>query len=162
MSLYKGPGIIRTISGKYIDLKDPQPEDIEITDIAHGLCRQHRWGGHTLYPLSVAEHSIQASKQARPPHKLAALLHDASEAYMGDLPGPIKALLPEYQAMEDRLQAAIAKKYGVAWPWHDEVKRVDKQLLEWEWEYYVLRGSLTATASSMKAEFMKIFRALNN
>jgi hypothetical protein len=64
--------------------------------------------------------------------------------------------------MEDNLQMAIAKKYGIPWPWHPEVKRVDKELLEWEWTYYVLRSSLTSSPRVMKEEFLKTFRALAN
>lgn len=127
------PGCIRTYSGHYLDILNPQPEHICIEDIAHALAHQPRWAGHTPIFYSVAAHSLACAHMAPPQHKLAALLHDASEAYLCDMPSPIKALMPQYSAIENRLMAIIAQKFGFAWPISPEVKAIDKQRLEWEW-----------------------------
>lgn len=113
----------RMLSGRRLDLLDPTPMDIEIEDIAHGLAFQARWNGQTRgdYPYSVAEHSLlveQIFTRANPalPAKwrLAALLHDAPEYVIGDMISPVKASVgPGYEALDERLQAAIHLRYGL-------------------------------------------------
>jgi hypothetical protein len=126
-------GKIRTFTGRYIDPFNPKPDDIDIQDIAHALAHQCRFAGHTKRFFSVAEHSINVMGSVSDEHRLAALLHDASEAYLLDIPTPIKNQLPGYREAEDRLMAVIAKKYGFAWPMAEEVKAADREHLESEW-----------------------------
>ncbi|TXL81694.1 phosphohydrolase [Vineibacter terrae] len=116
---------VRLASGRRIDLLNPSPLDFEDEDIAIGLSRTPRWGGHSVWewPLSVAQHSIQVLElaKARSPQGLAvplqraALLHDASEGLMAFDPiSPVKPFLgPGYQALDARLQAAIHVRYGL-------------------------------------------------
>ena len=99
-------GFIGTFSGLRFWPLDPNPEKILIADIAHALAHQCRFGGHASKFYSVAEHSVHVSKLCLPEHALWGLLHDASEAYLVDLPRPLK-LLPEfapYREAERRLQ----------------------------------------------------------
>jgi 5'-deoxynucleotidase YfbR-like HD superfamily hydrolase len=113
----------RMLSGRRLDLLDPTPVDIEITDIAHGLAFVARWNGQTIgdYAYSVAEHSILVEKiygliQPKAPVKwrLAALLHDAPEYVIGDMISPVKAAVgPGYGALDDRLTAAIHIRFGL-------------------------------------------------
>lgn len=131
--LYNKPGIIRTFTGIYIDIQDPQPEDICIEDIAHALSNLCRFGGHTMRFYSVAEHCLRTVELVEPKHKLAALLHDASEAYLIDMPSPIKQLLPDYCKIESWLLEVIAEKFGFEYPLPKEVKLADKDMLETEW-----------------------------
>lgn len=103
-----------TVSGKKIDLLNPDPEQITLEDIAHALNCIPRFNGHTKQPFSVLQHSIGVADLVADKYKLAALLHDASEAYICDIPSPMKRLLGEsYYAVERRLQAAIGSKFGV-------------------------------------------------
>lgn len=127
---------IGTASGRRLDYLDPRPDQISIDDIAVALSRAPRFCGHTRQPYSVARHSINAVEVLQAEHRLddcrllrGALLHDASEAYMGDLPTPLKALCPRYRAIEDRLMRAIAARFGFDWPLHPLIKRVDGRML---------------------------------
>jgi 5'-deoxynucleotidase YfbR-like HD superfamily hydrolase len=113
----------RMLSGRRLDLADPSPFDIEISDIAHGLARVARWNGQTsgAHAFSVAQHSVlveQIAALAKPSmssaDRLAALLHDAPEYVVGDMISPFKALVGgEYKVVEARLQAAIHLRFGL-------------------------------------------------
>lgn len=124
-------GWLQTFSKKKIYPLNPDPAQVCIEDIAHALSAQARFSGHTVWPYSVAQHSIYVAEQLPPHLKLAGLLHDASEAYLVDLPKPLK-VLPEfapYRAAEDRLMSVIAGKYGFKWPLDPLVEEVDYRML---------------------------------
>ena len=111
---------------------DPRPEEIDILDIAHALANICRWGGHCNHFISVAQHSVYVSQHVElhphhssyPPLTSAektmirrwGLLHDASEAYLGDLPRPIKRQMPGYSKHEHKILYHIAKKFGLDLP----------------------------------------------
>ncbi len=113
----------RMLSGRRLNLLDPSPLDVEISDIAHGLARVARWNGQTFgnHAFSVAEHSLVVEdialrlKPDLPPHwRLAVLLHDAPEYVIGDMISPFKAVIGEaYKAVEARLQGAIHVRFGL-------------------------------------------------
>ena len=113
----------RMLSGRRLDLLDPTPVDIEISDIAHGLAFVARWNGQTRgdYAYSVAEHALlvealfSAAQPLAPARwKLAALLHDAPEYVIGDMISPVKAAVgPAYGEMDARLAAAIHLRFGL-------------------------------------------------
>jgi len=113
----------RMISGRRLDLLDPSPLDIEISDIAHGLARVARWNGQTKGPhaFSVAQHCLlveQIVNELRPratrQFRLAALLHDAAEYVVGDLISPFKAAVGlDYKSLENRLSRAIHLRFGL-------------------------------------------------
>ncbi len=132
---------IRTVSGKYINVFDPDPDDITIEDIAHALGNQCRFGGHLPEFYSVAQHSILCYNLATKPHELAALMHDASEAYLLDMPKPIKLEMPQYNDIEDNLMKVIAKKFGFEYPKSKEVASIDHYMLEWEWNSIMLNNN---------------------
>lgn len=136
-------------SGRYYDLLSPETSEITIEDIAHALAHIGRFTGHTSRFYSVAEHSLWVSRLVRPQHRLAALLHDAAEAVLGDVSQPLKRLLPDYRAIEQRVEAAILGQFGVTLPLHPVIKAADTLMLaaeaaqlmpphDDEWE--VLRG----------------------
>lgn len=131
--LYRTDGKIRTFSGRCIDPFNPNPDDICIEDIAHSLANQCRFGGHTQRRFSIAQHSIMVADRLPKEHRLAGLLHDASEAYLLDIPTPVKNKLPGYAQAEHWLMRIIAKKFGFQWPLHILVKDEDRYALEWEW-----------------------------
>lgn len=111
------------LSGRRLDLLDPTPFDIEISDIAHGLAFVARWNGQTHgdWPYSVAEHSLlveeiffRLNQNIETKWRLAALLHDAPEYVIGDMISPVKSALGgEYRAMDERLTAAIHRRFGL-------------------------------------------------
>jgi 5'-deoxynucleotidase YfbR-like HD superfamily hydrolase len=113
----------RMLSGRRLDLLDPTPMDIEIADIAHGLAFVARWNGQTRgdWPYSVAEHSLlvetlfaRANPGIAARWRLAALLHDAPEYVIGDMISPVKAAVgPGYQALDERLAAAVHLRFGL-------------------------------------------------
>ena len=123
------PGFMQTFSGATIHPSDPHPDSIHIEDIANALARQCRYAGHCLKFYSVAEHCCHVSDRATTVYKLSALMHDASEAYLVDIPRPVKPLLQNYYAVEDKLMRIIAKKYNFDWPVPDEVKYLDTAIL---------------------------------
>ena len=121
----------RMISGRRLDLTDPSPLDVEIDDIAHGLARVARWNGQTsgAHAYSVAQHTLLVDDIAAATvpamsaaDRLAVVLHDAPEYVIGDLISPFKALLGnEYHVVEQRLLAAIHRRFGLPVPLPDKL-----------------------------------------
>lgn len=120
---------IITYSGKLVNVIDPDPETIDIHDIAHALANQCRFGGHTKIFYSVAQHSLLVAAKAPAKYKLEALMHDAAEAYLIDLPRPVKRLLPDYDKMENNLMMIIALKFGFKWPMPKVVREADDKMM---------------------------------
>lgn len=102
---------IMLASGALFDIMDPEGSDFTLQDIAHGLGRVCRFAGHTNRFYSVAEHCVQVARFVPVEHARAALLHDASEAFIGDVTRPLKALLPDYREIEARIEDAIATRF---------------------------------------------------
>ena len=113
----------RMLSGRRLDILDPSPLDVELTDIAHGLARVARWNGQTLgdFPFSVAQHSIfvvEIFKALNPDADaralLYAILHDAPEYVMGDIISPFKTVMGgNYKEVENRLLAAVYLRFSL-------------------------------------------------
>lgn len=120
-------------SGTPIDLIMPSGAMIKPTDIAHALAHLCRFNGHTAYHYSVAQHSVLVCDLvASPEHKLQALLHDAAEAYVGDMVRPLKQLMPQYQVIEQRIWLAICDHFGIEPELAPEVKHADMVALATE------------------------------
>jgi uncharacterized protein len=129
---------VRLPSGKRLDLLNPTPFDWEDEDLALGLARTYRWGGHSAWPLplSVAQHSLlvlalhrrRAHSAANAPAELRELLHDADEGLLGfDCLSPVKPILGQaYRTLTERLEKAIALRYGLP-PWTAAEKKAHKQ-----------------------------------
>lgn len=120
---------LQTFTGRKFYPKDPIVEDIHIVDIAHSLSMQCRFGGHTKKFYSVAEHSVLVSENVREEDALWGLLHDASEAYLIDVPRPIKKLLPNYAELEEVTMAAVCMRFGLNLMMPPTVKHVDNCIL---------------------------------
>lgn len=113
----------RMLSGRRLDLLDPSPLDVEITDIAHGLARVARWNGQTHgdHAYSVAQHSLVVetiysllSSGNNADWRLAALLHDAPEYVIGDMISPFKSVVGGgYKSVELRLHEAICRRFSL-------------------------------------------------
>lgn len=152
------PGEIRTFTGVVMNVFEPQPEDVCIEDIAHALSNQCRFSGHTSRFYSVAEHSIRCAEMIDKEHALSALLHDASEAYMVDIPSPLKIAMPEYIEHEAVVMRVIAEKFGFEWPLNHMVKRTDKAMLEMEWKNLMLSDNwVTMPPEYARSRFLELF-----
>jgi len=116
---------ISTRSGRRLYLHNPSPSQILIDDIAHGLAHQCRFNGQTNKFYSVAQHSVIVASILPPELKLAGLLHDAAEAYLGDIVQPLKELLPEFAEIESRFAEVIGERFNVDLKHHDLIKRAD-------------------------------------
>lgn len=123
---------ILTASGNYFNFIDTTDNAVLVTDIAHALSHVCRFAGHTREFYSVAQHSVLASRIVPPEHALAALFHDATEAYIGDVTRPLKQLLADYKAIEARLHADIFVKLGLQAELPPSVKQADLILLATE------------------------------
>jgi hypothetical protein len=149
----------RMLSGRRLDLLDPSPLDIEISDIAHGLARVARWNGQTVgdHAFTVAQHSLLVEEifcaimpEASAMQRLAALLHDAPEYVIGDMISPFKSVVGGgYKEVEGRLQRAIHLRFALpaelSAALRDAIKRADQ--IAAYFEATALAGFSTAEAS---------------
>ena len=130
---------MQTYTGRQFWPLDPRASEVDIRDIAHSLALQCRFAGHCSTFYSVAEHSYRVAQylvgQGQPAGScLIGLLHDASEAYLVDVPRPIKAHLKEYVAFEDAVMDAIFERFDLRWSVGEYkiVKHADNVLLATE------------------------------
>lgn len=103
---------IQTSEGRVFSFEDPRPEDLSIVDIAHALALTNRFGGHTKVPYSVAEHCVRGSRLVAPWAAFHFLMHDASEAYVGDVPAPLKQMIPHFSTIEKNVMNAVRERWA--------------------------------------------------
>jgi hypothetical protein len=135
----KGPTIMLQ-SGAWFDFGAPASSDFTIEDIAHGLANICRYAGQCRKFYSVAEHSLLVSETAIG-SELEALLHDAAEAFMGDVTRPLKQLLPEYKKIENDVEDAILMRFGLTIPLPLGVKDADLRVLAAEQSQIMPQGT---------------------
>lgn len=133
------PKLLRVCSDRKVNVFDLQPQDICIEDIAHALGNQCRYGGHTKFHYSVAQHSVYVavtvldiSKDVK--RALVALLHDASEAYLTDLPRPLKdqPIFNFYRDLERQVQRRVMQAFNLPHEEDELVKKIDNEILTYE------------------------------
>lgn len=132
--LVKGPTILLN-SGGYFSFTDIDQMNPTIEDIARGLANTCRYAGQPTKFYSVAEHSVIMSHFVAKHHAYAALMHDSAEAMIVDMPKPLKEILPQYQEVEQRVEAQLSIKFGIPFPLPKEVKTADVQMLLLEKEH---------------------------
>ena len=123
---------VSTRSGRRVALLNPSPSQIVIGDIAHGLAHQCRFNGQTSKFYSVAQHSVLVASILPRELRLAGLLHDASEAYLGDVVQPLKDLLPDYQTIESKFCEVLGARFNVNLQPNDAIKHADLVVLATE------------------------------
>jgi len=135
-----GPGpYLQTVSGRWVNPFDPDPSQLDAGDIARALANQCRFGGHSRVFYSVAQHSMIVAELVEQrggdvEDVFAALMHDATEAYLGDMPHPLKHRSPlgaAFKDAEDHLERALHERFGIK-PDVPEIKRADRALLATE------------------------------
>lgn len=130
---------IMTYTGAKAYPFDFRPEDWNTEDVAHALSNQCRFSGHTCEFYSVAEHSVHVANEiyrrtAEKSLALSGLLHDASEAYLVDIPRPLKRSMAfaAYGSVEAKLMQSVMKAHNLPWPLPEIVKQVDNEILQLE------------------------------
>lgn len=159
------PRSIRTVSGLYVNVFEPKPEMFCIEDIAHALSMQPRFGGHLPKFYSVAQHSVNVAFRLMKMGcdceiRFAGLMHDASEAYLLDVPRPIKTELTNYKAIEDKLMRCLADVFGFAYPLVPEIKEADEAALNYEWQYAMLNNLTGESSAQAKSDFLNAYNFL--
>jgi hypothetical protein len=160
-----------THSGRTVDLLAFLPIDVDIEDIAHALSREPRYGGHLDAHYSVAQHSVLVSMCAADEDELWGLLHDASEAYIKDIPKPLKqsVVFEPYRRLERHITKCVCRRYGLSDEEPASVKVADRVVAEWEERDLRgidrpdcrVKGALVPwDADTAKAVFLKRFRNL--
>ncbi|WP_438863791.1 YfbR-like 5'-deoxynucleotidase [Neptunicella sp.] len=124
--------VVQLFSGSVFNLKNPTWGAFDIQDIAHSLAHICRFNGHTREFYSVAQHSVLVSQIVPAEHALTGLLHDAAEAFCGDVATPLKQILPDYQAIITNIEQHLASHIGTTYPLPECVKQADMQLLATE------------------------------
>lgn len=124
---------MQTFSGRRFWPLDPRPDEIFIEDIAHALSMQCRYAGHCIRFYSVAEHCVHLARaftaMGAPDLARWALLHDASEAYLIDVPRPVKPHLAGYKPAEAKVMAAVAARFGLPPDMPAEVHAYDDRII---------------------------------
>lgn len=134
------------------------PEMINIFDVAWALSNQPRYNGHLDKFYSVAEHSVYTSYLVEPHNALCALLHDATEAYIGDMPSPVKKGIPQFNDLEDYIwKNAIAPRFGLPHELPEDVKQADFDMLTWEYHELVKDHGYKWICSGSQKPFLEDF-----
>ena len=124
---------IRTYTGRQFFLMRPTAEMVSLDDVAHALARLCRYTGHCSAFYSVAQHSVLMSKLASSKEVAQwCLLHDAAEAYVGDVSTPLKLLLPNYREIEKKIMGVIAERFGLVPEKPEEMDHLDQVMLATE------------------------------
>lgn len=147
-------GVVETYTGGQFDLLDPDPADVWLPDIAAGLAHTCRFGGQCRQFYSVAHHSLHVSREVTGDERLQllGLFHDAAEAYVGDVPRPLKAEYDTFERVEAEVLAAIWRAFDIDPPDDDEWERVmaaDDRLLAYEATHILEDGSWAGNHSDL-------------
>lgn len=144
-------------SGRLFDFLRPELNEVSVEDVAHGLAHTCRYGGQCDGFFSVAEHSVLVSEVVNS-SQLAALFHDAAEAFVGDMPRPLKQLLPEFRLIEKRIEQALFARFGIPWPVPSHVKQADYTVMAAEQRVLMPSGTNPWVTASVEPADVPIRR----
>lgn len=153
---------IRLASGRYFDLANPSPDDFEFVDINKALAKICRFGGHCERFYSVAEHLIHCTNQAEEDGlplevQRSVFMHDAAEAFIGDMVKPLKVMLPDYKAVEKQVEFAIELKFSI--DLHNElIKKIDHEMLIAERHFLFSKDNMTWTGENEVRKISPAFK----
>lgn len=116
-------------SGRKFYPASPTPDQFYIGDIARALSHICRFAGHVHFFYSVAQHLVMCYRTAPPEHRAWALMHDASEGHLVDVPRPTKICLPDYRRLEQLSLEAMAQRFGLPWPMPEIIHEIDNRML---------------------------------
>lgn len=133
---------IQTRSGGFFNYDDIESNQFDIEDIAHSLTYQCRWSGHTKFFYPVIQHLILSCNMAwrmkYPYHiQYEALMHDVSEAFVVDLPRPLKRLCPDYCLINENVEKALGKRFNFPHTMSPEVREIDDRMLLTEYHQLI-------------------------
>lgn len=120
---------IQLSSGEFFNFLDPDPDLVTVPVLAKALSQLCRFTGHTRTFYSVAQHSVLVSRLVPPELARWGLFHDAAEAFVGDVSSPLKRLIPDYRAIEERIERVVWAKFGLDGPLPAAVKQADMSAL---------------------------------
>ena len=155
----------RTVTGKDIDLLNLKPGDIDINTIARGLAKQVRYNGQGNSDLTVLTHSMWVAHRVEAQDKtdqhtaLVALLHDATEAYISDIFGGVKAYFRNYRQFEKKLFIQILNQLGIKQPTDAQlarINRVDKAIVSTE-KHLLFKQPGTTVKNATEEQFIDTF-----
>lgn len=105
------------------------PDQIHLEDIAHALALKVRFNGHCKWHYSIAQHSILVSGRVPREDAIEGLMHDAAEAYLADIPRPVKPMIKEWKQIEHSVEAVIAERFGYRFPFPASIKIADNAMV---------------------------------
>lgn len=135
MKLTKDQHWIGLLSGAQMNYNYPEESDVTLDDLASALSNICRFSGHLPKFYSVAQHLVNTSRIVPVEFAFDALMHDTAEAFTNDLPTPLKWVFPVFKELEDKIEAAMAERFGFKYPYPQEVKIADTQMLMLEKVY---------------------------
>lgn len=149
--------IIKTYSGTLVNLMEPETMPIDIRDIAHALSMTCRYGGHAQKFYSVAEHCVLLARLAKYDHQplilqKCLLMHDAAEAYVGDIVNPLKQHLPHYKVIEDRILKQIFIRYNLQKDW-DQLPNLRLKVHTYDKEMYFREAPFVFDATKRRGRY---------
>lgn len=160
------PNALLIHSGILFDVFNPNPEDLKVIDMGHALSHLCRYGGHCPKFYSVAQHSVLCSYYpGTPKEQMEFLMHDTSEAFLIDLPRPIKRNIPEYVRIENNLLEVIFKQFNLTFPLTDMVHQVDDAMLHYEYNEFFTNPNADFdfwSPEKAKAKFIERYEELKS
>lgn len=120
---------IGLLSGAQFNYNRPEESGVTLDDLASALSNICRFSGHLPCFYSVAQHLVNTSYLVPAEFAFDALMHDTAEAFTNDLPTPLKWAFPIFKELEVKIESAMAAKFGFRYPYPDEVKIADTQML---------------------------------
>lgn len=167
---------ISTASGRVFNFLEPEKSDFTLHDIAVALSNICRFTGHTRSFYSVAQHSVMVSYLVPKEYALHGLMHDAAEAFLGDVSTPLKQLLPDYKRIERSVEVEVLGRFGLSAEMPECVKVADLRMLRAEALHFMPKSCMDwpclqgvepieqrlipMSPSQAKTEFLERYRAI--